>query len=115
MEDSVISVSRSCDLSLGEAQWLNSYQIILLIEQQLAKPWPMNDTEWQKRFIIPNLASVDKQDSEITYLVPWCKIGTPPEEGASVLASAFPWLQWYRWSILMYFESRETPFYIGHK
>ncbi|XP_041513759.1 protein NipSnap homolog 3B-like isoform X2 [Microtus oregoni] len=39
-----------------------------------------NDTEWQERFLIPNLASIDKQESEITYLVPWCKIGSPPEE-----------------------------------
>ncbi|XP_057647055.1 protein NipSnap homolog 3A-like isoform X1 [Chionomys nivalis] len=46
-----------------------------------------NDTEWQERFLVPNLASIDKQESEITYLVPWCKIGTPPEEGVYELSS----------------------------
>uniref|UniRef100_A0A8C8VW09 Nipsnap homolog 3B n=1 Tax=Peromyscus maniculatus bairdii TaxID=230844 RepID=A0A8C8VW09_PERMB len=39
-----------------------------------------NDKEWQERFLIPNLAFIDKQEVEITYLVPWCKIGTPPKE-----------------------------------
>uniref|UniRef100_A0A8C6GFX6 NIPSNAP domain-containing protein n=1 Tax=Mus spicilegus TaxID=10103 RepID=A0A8C6GFX6_MUSSI len=38
------------------------------------------DKEWQERFLIPNLAFIDKQEVEITYLVPWCKIGTPPKE-----------------------------------
>ncbi|XP_036033116.1 protein NipSnap homolog 3B-like isoform X2 [Onychomys torridus] len=39
-----------------------------------------SDPEWQERFLIPNLASIDKQESEIVYLVPWCKMGTPPKE-----------------------------------
>ncbi|XP_021056792.1 protein NipSnap homolog 3A-like isoform X2 [Mus pahari] len=38
------------------------------------------DEEWQERFLIPNLPLIDKQESEITYLVPWCKIGIPPKE-----------------------------------
>uniref|UniRef100_A0A8C6RNB4 Nipsnap homolog 3A n=1 Tax=Nannospalax galili TaxID=1026970 RepID=A0A8C6RNB4_NANGA len=36
-------------------------------------------------FLIPNLALIDKQESEITYLVPWCKIGKPAREGESFL------------------------------
>ncbi|CAO2580815.1 Protein NipSnap homolog 3B [Lemmus lemmus] len=39
-----------------------------------------NDKEWQEQFLIPNLALIDEQEVEITYLVPWCKIGTPPKE-----------------------------------
>ncbi|KAL6064123.1 hypothetical protein STEG23_001736 [Scotinomys teguina] len=46
-----------------------------------------NDKEWQERFLIPNLAFIDKQEVEITYLVPWCKIGTPPKEGVYELAT----------------------------
>lgn len=45
------------------------------------------DKEWQERFLIPNLAFIDKQEVEITYLVPWCKIGTPPKEGVYELAT----------------------------
>ncbi|GAB1288514.1 Nipsnap homolog 3A [Apodemus speciosus] len=45
------------------------------------------DKEWQERFLIPNLPFIDKQESEITYLVPWCKIGTPPKEGVYELAT----------------------------
>ncbi|KAL6064124.1 hypothetical protein STEG23_001737 [Scotinomys teguina] len=46
-----------------------------------------NDTEWQERFLMPNLASIDKQESEIVYLVPWCKMGAPPKEGVYELAT----------------------------
>ncbi|XP_036033115.1 protein NipSnap homolog 3B-like isoform X1 [Onychomys torridus] len=46
-----------------------------------------SDPEWQERFLIPNLASIDKQESEIVYLVPWCKMGTPPKEGFYELAT----------------------------
>ncbi|XP_043309544.1 protein NipSnap homolog 3A isoform X2 [Cervus canadensis] len=38
------------------------------------------DKEWQEQFLIPNLALIDKQESEITYLVPWCKLVKPPKE-----------------------------------
>ncbi|XP_023578704.1 protein NipSnap homolog 3A isoform X2 [Octodon degus] len=38
------------------------------------------DKEWQEQFLIPNLAHIDKQESEITYLVPWCKIERPAKE-----------------------------------
>ncbi|XP_004462388.2 protein NipSnap homolog 3A [Dasypus novemcinctus] len=39
------------------------------------------DKEWQEKFIIPNLPFIDKQENEITYLVPWSKIEKPPKEG----------------------------------
>ncbi|KAM4876635.1 protein NipSnap homolog 3A-like isoform 2-T2 [Thomomys bottae] len=39
------------------------------------------DKEWQEQFLLPNLPLIDKQESEITYLVPWCKIGKPPNKG----------------------------------
>ncbi|XP_073907444.1 protein NipSnap homolog 3A-like isoform X4 [Castor canadensis] len=42
------------------------------------------DKVWQEQFLIPNLALIDKQESEIAYLVPWCKIEKPPK-------NAFGW------------------------
>lgn len=45
------------------------------------------DKEWQEQFLIPNLALIDKQETEITYLVPWCKLVKPPKEGKSCLNS----------------------------
>ncbi|XP_027259401.1 protein NipSnap homolog 3A isoform X2 [Cricetulus griseus] len=39
-----------------------------------------NNKEWQEQFFIPNLTSIDKQETEIVYLVPWCKIGKPPKK-----------------------------------
>ncbi|XP_048194355.1 protein NipSnap homolog 3A-like [Perognathus longimembris pacificus] len=38
------------------------------------------DKNWQEQFLLPNLPLIDKQESEITYLVPWCKLGKPPKE-----------------------------------
>ncbi|XP_047685315.1 protein NipSnap homolog 3A isoform X2 [Prionailurus viverrinus] len=45
------------------------------------------DKEWQEQYLIPNLALIDKQESEITYLVPWCKLEKPPKEGVYELAT----------------------------
>ncbi|CAH6790395.1 protein NipSnap homolog 3A [Phodopus roborovskii] len=45
------------------------------------------DREWQERFLIPNLTFIDKQESEIAYLVPWCKLRKPPKEGVYELAT----------------------------
>lgn len=45
------------------------------------------DKEWQEQFLIPNLALLDKQESEITYLVPWCKLEKPPKEGVYELVT----------------------------
>ncbi|XP_060055050.1 protein NipSnap homolog 3A-like isoform X2 [Erinaceus europaeus] len=39
------------------------------------------DTEWQGKFLIPNLPLIDKQESEITHLLSWCKLEKPPKEG----------------------------------
>uniref|UniRef100_A0A2K5CVG1 Nipsnap homolog 3B n=1 Tax=Aotus nancymaae TaxID=37293 RepID=A0A2K5CVG1_AOTNA len=39
-----------------------------------------NCKEWQEQALIPNLAHVDKQESEITYLTPWSKLEKPPKE-----------------------------------
>uniref|UniRef100_G3T9R0 Nipsnap homolog 3A n=1 Tax=Loxodonta africana TaxID=9785 RepID=G3T9R0_LOXAF len=52
------------------------------VQKALAK-----NKEWQEQFLIPNLLLVDKQECEITYLVPWCKIEKPPKEGVYELAT----------------------------
>ncbi|XP_059957109.1 protein NipSnap homolog 3A-like isoform X2 [Mesoplodon densirostris] len=39
-----------------------------------------NDKEWREQLLIPILGLTDKQESEITYLVPWCKLEKPPKE-----------------------------------
>uniref|UniRef100_A0A2K6E2K3 Nipsnap homolog 3B n=1 Tax=Macaca nemestrina TaxID=9545 RepID=A0A2K6E2K3_MACNE len=39
-----------------------------------------NCKEWQEQSIIPNLAHIDKQETEITYLIPWSKLEKPPKE-----------------------------------
>ncbi|XP_026361886.3 protein NipSnap homolog 3A-like isoform X1 [Ursus arctos] len=43
------------------------------------------DKEWQQ-IIVPNLALIDEQENEITYLVPWCKLEKPAREGVYELA-----------------------------
>ncbi|XP_024785907.2 protein NipSnap homolog 3B [Pan paniscus] len=45
-----------------------------------------NCKEWQEQSIIPNLARIDKQETEITYLIPWSKLEKPPKEGVYELA-----------------------------
>ncbi|XP_050617825.1 protein NipSnap homolog 3B isoform X1 [Macaca thibetana thibetana] len=45
-----------------------------------------NCKEWQEQSIIPNLAHIDKQETEITYLIPWSKLEKPPKEGVYELA-----------------------------
>lgn len=40
-----------------------------------------NDKEWQEKFISPVLPFLEKQYNEIVYLVPWCELGKPPQEG----------------------------------
>ncbi|XP_025744172.1 protein NipSnap homolog 3A-like isoform X4 [Callorhinus ursinus] len=37
------------------------------------------DKEWQQS-VVPNLALIDEQETEITYLVPWCKLEKPAKE-----------------------------------
>ncbi|XP_066474669.1 protein NipSnap homolog 3B-like [Tiliqua scincoides] len=45
-----------------------------------------HDTEWQEKLsaILPLL---HKQDMEIAYLVPWCRLGTPPKQGVYELVT----------------------------
>lgn len=43
--------------------------------------------ECQEQFLIPNLALTDKQEFEITYVVPWSKIEKPPKESMNWLFS----------------------------
>ncbi|XP_077917668.1 protein NipSnap homolog 3A-like isoform X3 [Halichoerus grypus] len=38
------------------------------------------DKEWQQS-VVPNLALIDEQETEITYLVPWSKLEKPAKEG----------------------------------
>ncbi|XP_012592282.1 protein NipSnap homolog 3A-like isoform X2 [Microcebus murinus] len=52
------------------------------VRQALAK-----DKKWQEQFLIPNLALIDKQESEITYLVPWSKLEKPSKQGVYELAT----------------------------
>ncbi|XP_058928109.1 protein NipSnap homolog 3A-like [Kogia breviceps] len=46
-----------------------------------------NDKEWREQLLIPILGLTDKQESEITYLVPWCKLEKPPKEGVCELVT----------------------------
>ncbi|XP_059957108.1 protein NipSnap homolog 3A-like isoform X1 [Mesoplodon densirostris] len=46
-----------------------------------------NDKEWREQLLIPILGLTDKQESEITYLVPWCKLEKPPKEGVYELVT----------------------------
>ncbi|KAJ8791279.1 hypothetical protein J1605_020719 [Eschrichtius robustus] len=46
-----------------------------------------NDKEWREQLLVPILGLTDKQESEITYLVPWCKLEKPPKEGVYELVT----------------------------
>ncbi|XP_059870387.1 protein NipSnap homolog 3A-like [Delphinus delphis] len=46
-----------------------------------------NDKEWREQLLIPIMGITDKQESEITYLVPWCKLEKPPKEGVYELVT----------------------------
>ncbi|XP_042638619.1 protein NipSnap homolog 3A [Orycteropus afer afer] len=43
--------------------------------------------EWQEQVLLPNLLLMDKQECEIAYLVPWCKMEKPPKEGVYELVT----------------------------
>uniref|UniRef100_A0A8C3WML6 NIPSNAP domain-containing protein n=1 Tax=Catagonus wagneri TaxID=51154 RepID=A0A8C3WML6_9CETA len=45
------------------------------------------DKEWREQLLTPSLDLTDKQESEITYLVPWCKLEKPPKEGVYELVT----------------------------
>ncbi|XP_001507352.2 protein NipSnap homolog 3A [Ornithorhynchus anatinus] len=46
-----------------------------------------SDKEWQEKYISPNMPFIEKQENEITYLVPWCKLEKPPKEGVYELVT----------------------------
>ncbi|XP_067599886.1 protein NipSnap homolog 3A-like isoform X2 [Pseudorca crassidens] len=46
-----------------------------------------NDKEWREQLLIPIMGLTDKQESEVTYLVPWCKLEKPPKEGVYELVT----------------------------
>ncbi|XP_026574341.1 protein NipSnap homolog 3A-like isoform X1 [Pseudonaja textilis] len=39
------------------------------------------DQEWQEKYISRMLPLLDKQENEITYLVPWCELGNSEKDG----------------------------------
>lgn len=39
------------------------------------------DQEWQEKYISHMLPLLDKQENEITYLVPWCELGSSEKDG----------------------------------
>lgn len=39
------------------------------------------DKEWQEKYMTKMLPLLDKQENEITYLVPWCQLMKPEKEG----------------------------------
>ncbi|XP_044156706.1 protein NipSnap homolog 3A-like [Bufo gargarizans] len=45
------------------------------------------DKLWQENYILKALPMMDKQDNEIAYLVPWCKLQKPEKEGVYELVS----------------------------
>ncbi|XP_075450767.1 protein NipSnap homolog 3A-like isoform X2 [Ascaphus truei] len=45
------------------------------------------DRDWQDKYISKAIAMVDKQDNEVAYLVPWCKLQKPEKEGVYEMVS----------------------------
>ncbi|XP_069820410.1 protein NipSnap homolog 3A [Dendropsophus ebraccatus] len=45
------------------------------------------DKLWQENFLAKALPMMDKQDNEIAYLVPWCKLQRPEKEGVYEMVS----------------------------
>uniref|UniRef100_W5N0F9 Nipsnap homolog 3A (C. elegans) n=1 Tax=Lepisosteus oculatus TaxID=7918 RepID=W5N0F9_LEPOC len=45
------------------------------------------DPEWQNQYISKALPLLSSQDSEVTYLVPWCEIDKPSKEGVYELVT----------------------------
>lgn len=39
------------------------------------------DQEWQEKYMSHMLPLLDKQENEITYLVPWCAFGSTEKDG----------------------------------
>ncbi|XP_073492380.1 protein NipSnap homolog 3A [Aquarana catesbeiana] len=45
------------------------------------------DKEWQEKYICKALPMIEKQEIEIAYLVPWCKLQKPEKEGVYELVT----------------------------
>lgn len=45
------------------------------------------DREWQEKYMSQMLPLLDKQDNEVTYLVPWCELGRPEKDGVYELVT----------------------------
>ncbi|XP_066471025.1 protein NipSnap homolog 3A [Tiliqua scincoides] len=45
------------------------------------------DQEWQEKYMSQMLPLLVKQENEITYLVPWCELGSPPKDGVYELVT----------------------------
>ncbi|XP_053159646.1 protein NipSnap homolog 3A isoform X2 [Hemicordylus capensis] len=45
------------------------------------------DQEWQEKYMSRILPMLEKQENEITYLVPWCELGSPPKDGVYELVT----------------------------
>ncbi|KAE8632778.1 hypothetical protein XENTR_v10001671 [Xenopus tropicalis] len=45
------------------------------------------DRDWLDKYLLKMLPMLDKQDNEVTYLVPWCKVQKPETEGVYELVS----------------------------
>ncbi|XP_060092512.1 protein NipSnap homolog 3A-like [Heteronotia binoei] len=52
------------------------------VREALAK-----DQEWQEKYMSQMLPLLNKQENEITYLVPWCELGSPPKDGVYELVT----------------------------
>ncbi|KAG8455078.1 hypothetical protein GDO86_001340 [Hymenochirus boettgeri] len=45
------------------------------------------DRDWLDKYLLKVLPMMDKQDNEVTYLVPWCKLQKPEKEGVYEMVS----------------------------
>ncbi|KAM4809886.1 protein NipSnap homolog 3A-like isoform 2-T2 [Rhinophrynus dorsalis] len=45
------------------------------------------DNDWMEKYISKALPMIEKQDNEIAYLVPWCKLQKPEKEGVYEMVS----------------------------
>lgn len=46
-----------------------------------------HDKDWQEKYIAHMMPMLQTQDNEVTYLVPWCKIGKPVKDGVYELVT----------------------------
>ncbi|XP_028661737.2 LOW QUALITY PROTEIN: protein NipSnap homolog 3A [Erpetoichthys calabaricus] len=60
----------------------DSYAQRTAVRAALAK-----DHDWMSKYISKMMPMLNSQDSEVNYLVPWCKLGKPPKQGVYELVS----------------------------